>query len=50
MISEVAATYGPWFQGWFISAMSGLTEFAGLAANIQPRAIERPVEPEEDEV
>jgi Leucine-rich repeat (LRR) protein len=50
VIVEVAALYGPSFQMWFLSAMSGLTEFSGLAANTQPRAIERPVKPEEDEV
>jgi Leucine-rich repeat (LRR) protein len=50
VIVEVAALYGPSFQTWFLSAMSGLTEFAGLAANIQPHGIERLVKPEEDEV
>ncbi|MEP6269212.1 MAG: leucine-rich repeat domain-containing protein, partial [Paracoccaceae bacterium] len=50
MITEVAALYGPGFQTWFLSAMSGFTEFAGLAANTQPGAIQRPVKPEEDEL
>jgi internalin A len=50
VIAEVAALYGTSFQTWFLSAMSGLTEFAGLAANISPRAMELPVKPEEDEV
>jgi internalin A len=50
VIAEVAALYGLSFQGWFLSAMSGLTEFAGLVANTQPRAIKRPAKPEEDEV
>jgi internalin A len=50
VIAEVAALYGPSFQGWFLSAMSGFTESAGLVANTQPRAVERPVKPEEDEV
>jgi hypothetical protein len=50
VIAEVAALYGTSFQGWFLSAMSGLTEFAGLVANTQPRAIKRPVKPEEDPV
>lgn len=45
LIAEVAALYGPGFQTWFLSAMSGLTEFTGLAANIQPSAIKRPVKP-----
>jgi hypothetical protein len=30
--------------------MSGFTESAGGDANTQPRAVERPVKPEEDEV
>jgi hypothetical protein len=50
VIAEVAALYGPSFQGWFLSAMSGFTESEGLVANTQPRAVERPVKPEEDEV
>jgi internalin A len=50
VIVEVAALYGPGFQTWFLSAMSGLAEFASLAANIQPRAIERQVKSAEYEV
>ena len=35
LIYEVSALYGSAFQTWFLSTMSGLTEFAGLVTTIQ---------------
>jgi hypothetical protein len=41
---QAASTYGTAFADWFVSAMSQMSEFTGLAANIpnQPRKDDRP--------
>lgn len=37
VLTDAAATYGPQFARWFITSVTQIPEFAGLAANVPPK-------------